>query len=136
MFIRASKITTLISKSSTRPCSEITKKDQQVKLREKKNHLKRQNLADVRHPALALLLRCICSALLSQYSHLNNFTFCDVQNIILYDIPSISDFLINANDLEGNTHGRNNKFDLLDRFFLSDISQISVYCGFNFRVHC
>lgn len=53
----------------------------------------------------------------------------------LSDIASIGDFLINANDFEGNTHGCNNKFDLLDRFFLSDISQISAYRGFNFRVH-
>lgn len=36
MCIRASKITTLISQSSTRPCSETTKRDQQVKLRERK----------------------------------------------------------------------------------------------------
>lgn len=46
----------------------------------------------------------------------------------LYDIPSISDFLINANDFEGKC---NNKFDLLDRVFflkryLSDLCVLRV----------
>lgn len=46
-----------------------------------------------------------------------------------YDIPSISDFLIHANDFEGDTHGCNNKFDLLGRFFkryLSDLCALRV----------